>query len=60
MSTAPVRDPQRLRSRTWFDSLEYYSFARRAYLRSEGLTRARRSIHEADDDAVPQSHGHGR
>ncbi len=28
-----------LRSRTWFDSLEYYSFARRAYLRSEGLTR---------------------
>lgn len=33
---APKRD---LRSRTWFDSLEYYSFARRAYLRSEGLTR---------------------
>jgi L-arabonate dehydrase len=28
-----------LRSRSWFDSLEYYSFARRAYLRSEGLTR---------------------
>ena len=40
MSTAPPsRDPQSLRSRTWFDSLEYYSFARRAYLRSEGLTR---------------------
>ncbi|MCC6535920.1 MAG: dihydroxy-acid dehydratase [Bryobacterales bacterium] len=33
------RDAQSLRSRTWFDSLEYYSFARRAYLRSEGLTR---------------------
>jgi dihydroxy-acid dehydratase len=33
------RDPKTLRSRTWFDSLEYYSFARRAYLRSEGLTR---------------------
>jgi len=29
----------RLRSQSWFDSLEYYSFARRAYLRSEGLTR---------------------
>ncbi|MEZ5398125.1 MAG: IlvD/Edd family dehydratase [Bryobacteraceae bacterium] len=28
-----------LRSQTWFDSLEYYSFARRAYVRSEGLTR---------------------
>jgi dihydroxy-acid dehydratase len=27
-----------LRSTTWFDSLEYYSFARRAYVRSEGLT----------------------
>ncbi len=39
MSTAPARDPKTLRSRTWFDSLEYYSFARRAYLRSEGLTR---------------------
>ena len=40
MSTAPpTRDPMLLRSRTWFDSLEYYSFARRAYLRSEGLTR---------------------
>ncbi len=40
MSTpAPSRDPKILRSRTWFDSLEYYSFARRAYLRSEGLTR---------------------
>ena len=33
------RDPKTLRSRSWFDSLEYYSFARRAYLRSEGLTR---------------------
>lgn len=31
--------PRRLRSQDWFDSLEYYSFARRAYLRSEGLTR---------------------
>jgi len=31
--------PTRLRSTDWFDSLEYYSFARRAYLRSEGLTR---------------------
>lgn len=39
MSTGPRRDPKALRSRTWFDSLEYYSFARRAYLRSEGLTR---------------------
>ena len=40
MSSGPiVRDPKMLRSRTWFDSLEYYSFARRAYLRSEGLTR---------------------
>ncbi len=39
MSPAPARDPSILRSRTWFDSLEYYSFARRAYLRSEGLTR---------------------
>jgi dihydroxy-acid dehydratase len=28
-----------LRSSGWFDSIEYYSFARRAYLRSEGLTR---------------------
>jgi len=32
-------NPRRLRSQDWFDSLEYYSFARRAYLRSEGLTR---------------------
>ena len=40
MSTASsVRDPKKLRSNSWFDSLEYYSFARRAYLRSEGLTR---------------------
>jgi dihydroxy-acid dehydratase len=31
--------PKKLRSTSWFDSLEYYSFARRAYLRSEGLTR---------------------
>ncbi|MCC6585634.1 MAG: dihydroxy-acid dehydratase [Bryobacterales bacterium] len=31
--------PRRYRSQDWFDSLEYYSFARRAYLRSEGLTR---------------------
>jgi len=30
---------KRLRSQDWFDSLEYYSFARRAYLRSEGITR---------------------
>ena len=29
---------KRLRSQDWFDSLEYYAFARRAYLRSEGLT----------------------
>jgi dihydroxy-acid dehydratase len=28
-----------LRSQAWFYSLEYYSFARRAYLRSEGFTR---------------------
>ncbi len=34
-----MSDPKRLRSTDWFDSLEYYSFARRAYLRSEGLTR---------------------
>lgn len=32
-------ETKRLRSQSWFDSLEYYSFARRAYLRSEGLTR---------------------
>jgi dihydroxy-acid dehydratase len=32
-------NPRRLRSQAWFDSLEYYAFARRAYLRSEGLTR---------------------
>jgi dihydroxy-acid dehydratase len=31
--------PKRLRSQAWFDSLEYYAFARRAYLRSEGLSR---------------------
>ena len=31
--------PRKLRSQDWFYSLEYYSFARRAYLRSEGLTR---------------------
>jgi L-arabonate dehydrase len=31
--------PRKLRSHDWFHSLEYYSFARRAYLRSEGLTR---------------------
>ena len=30
---------RKLRSQSWFDSLEYYSFARRAYLRSEGLSR---------------------
>ena len=30
--------PRKLRSHDWFHSLEYYSFARRAYLRSEGLT----------------------
>src|SRR5687768_12119923 len=30
--------PRKLRSQDWFYSLEYYSFARRAYLRSEGLT----------------------
>lgn len=29
----------KLRSQTWFDSLEYYAFARRAYIRSEGLSR---------------------
>ena len=33
-----MRDIKKLRSQTWFYSLEYYSFARRAYLRSEGLT----------------------
>jgi len=32
-------DSRKLRSQDWFYSLEYYSFARRAYLRSEGLTR---------------------
>ncbi|MBM3736867.1 MAG: dihydroxy-acid dehydratase [Acidobacteria bacterium] len=32
-------NPKKLRSQTWFDSLEYYSFARRAYIRSEGLSR---------------------
>ena len=30
---------RKLRSEEWFDSLEYYAFARRAYIRSEGLTR---------------------
>jgi dihydroxy-acid dehydratase len=30
---------RKLRSQSWFYSLEYYSFARRAYLRSEGFTR---------------------
>jgi L-arabonate dehydrase len=32
-------EQKKLRSQEWFYSLEYYSFARRAYLRSEGLTR---------------------
>ena len=31
--------PRKLRSHDWFHSLEYYSFARRAYLRSEGLSK---------------------
>ncbi|MEZ5351019.1 MAG: IlvD/Edd family dehydratase [Bryobacteraceae bacterium] len=35
----PEQPKRTLRSTTWFDSLEYYSFARRAYVRSEGLTR---------------------
>ncbi|MFN7924250.1 MAG: IlvD/Edd family dehydratase [Bryobacteraceae bacterium] len=34
-----MAETKKLRSSTWFDSLEYYSFARRAYVRSEGLTR---------------------
>ncbi len=31
--------PRKYRSQEWFYSTEYYSFARRAYLRSEGLSR---------------------
>lgn len=30
---------RKLRSETWYEGPEYYNFARRAYLRSEGLTR---------------------
>jgi dihydroxy-acid dehydratase len=31
---------RKLRSQTWYEGPEYYNFARRAYMRSEGLTRA--------------------
>lgn len=31
--------PTKLRSQTWYEGPEYYNFARRAYMRSEGLTR---------------------
>jgi dihydroxy-acid dehydratase len=36
-SDSPSR--KKLRSETWYEGPEYYNFARRAYLRSEGLTR---------------------
>lgn len=40
MSTGPDSPSRKkLRSETWYEGPEYYNFARRAYLRSEGLTR---------------------
>ena len=35
----PESRPRRLRSQSWFFDNEYYAFARRAYLRSEGFNR---------------------
>jgi dihydroxy-acid dehydratase len=39
MADSPHGDRKKLRSETWYEGPEYYNFARRAYMRSEGLTR---------------------
>jgi len=38
-SSESGRKGRTLRSETWYEGPEYYNFARRAYMRSEGLTR---------------------
>ncbi|MEP7362212.1 MAG: IlvD/Edd family dehydratase [Acidobacteriota bacterium] len=38
-STEHGQERRKLRSETWYEGPEYYNFARRAYMRSEGLTK---------------------
>jgi L-arabonate dehydrase len=38
-SSDPGSKNRKLRSESWYEGPEYYNFARRAYMRSEGLTR---------------------